>query len=384
MLRSKGILVKVLATLIAIISFASTAQAVEPQFSPFWWFKPSKPATETATIKPQPAILTFLPRISNRIIEEATVVAKDRTIVAGWLTPWGDDSYQSFINNLNTITEVHPFVYTIDADGVSLVPEANEWHKDKVKRQAKEHGILILPTISGDVNYSDLMLNDPAKRTAHIDKLLAEVKKEGYDGIDIDYEGFLNGYNRDVYASFMKELADKFHAEDKLVGVAIEAFNTKQNWDEIGKVVDRFEIMGYDYHSASGPEVGAIGPAGWLKEVVAYAATRVPKEKIVLGLGTYGYSWIASGSHYTSVAVSHAHSLAIAQEMGAAIKRGEDNAPYFTYDRGQGQRYLYFEDVLSTQPKLTMVKESGIGGIAFWRLGTEDGKIWTDVDQILH
>lgn len=233
------------------------------------------------------------------------------------------------------------------------------------------------------MNYSDLMLNDPAKRTAHIDEIIRVVEENGYDGFDIDYEGFLNGYNRDVYAAFMVEFAEKMHARGKLVGIAIEAFNRKQDWDTIGKVVDRFEIMGYDYHSARGADVGPIGPANWLKEVVDYAATRVPKEKIVLGLGTYGYSWIHNGSQYVSQAVSYQDALDIAAETGATIGR-QDDAPFFTYNRGNGQRYLYFEDATSTNPKLDLVEATGIGGIAFWRLGTEDPQVWNGVAEKLN
>lgn len=379
--------------------------------SPFWWFrtlttdknkkedKKVSPKTSSATpVAHEGGILANTePTNAAPVIPAAqaadsmqsiaspassSAIEKRQPVVAGWLTPWDDSGYHTFKNNLDKITEVHPFIYKIGSDGVSIEDEEGDWHKEEVMRLARENNIKVIPTIAGDVDYSDLMLNDPAKRTAHIDEIVKIIDENGYDGFDIDYEGFLNGYNRDVYALFMEELSVRLHAKGKIVAIAIEAFNRKQNWEALGAAVDRFMIMGYDYHSARGPEVGAIGPANWLKEVVEYSATRVPREKIVLGLGTYGYSWIASGGQYVSEAVGHADALAIAKEMGASIQRGEGDAPFFTYDRGAGQRHLYFEDALSTKPKYEVAKDSGIAGIAFWRLGTEDPNIWSTFTEV--
>lgn len=381
-----------------VAGFATPAQAAwqpQPAFRLsdliLSWLRPTsaktpeiKPATPTPSPTAQndsPMASLLQPKVNEAFVQQAQ--AEEKKIVAGWLTSWDEESFLSFKNNLDVITEVHPFAYTIGADGVSIVPDPGNWHKDEVMQLAKERGIKVIPTISGDVNYSDLMLNDPARRAAHIRETIRVIEENGYDGWDIDYEGFLNGYNRDVYATFMEDLAKELHARDKTVAIAIEAFNRQQDWDRIGKVVDRFMIMGYDYNSASGPTVGPIGPASWLREVVDYSATRVPKEKIVLGLGTYGYSWIHNGARYVSEAVGHDDALAIARDTGATIQRGQDDTPFFTYNRGLGQRHLYFEDALSTRPKLDVVNDTGIGGIAFWRLGTEDPQIWNEVKNKL-
>ncbi len=363
------------------------AHAATSSKSAFWWLQPAGSPGLLAILFGVPAPKKTTPSnpssmrpnlVASPTPVTETAISQETAVVAGWLTPWGDDSFESFKNNLDVLTEVHPFVYTVGADGVSVVPDAGEWHKEEVLRLAKENGIKVIPTISGDVNYSDLMLNDPAKQDTHIDEIMEAIEANSYDGFNIDYEGFLNGYNRDVYANFLEKLSKRIHEKGKILAFSVEAFNRQQDWDRIGKVVDRFMLMGYDYNSARGPQVGPIGPAGWLQEVVDYTATRVPKEKIVLGLGTYGYSWIHDGSQYVSTAVSHQDALDIAAEFGTDIKRDQD-APYFTYDRGQGTRYLYFEDAQSTKPKFDVATRSGIAGIAFWRLGTEDKAIWSDV-----
>lgn len=402
---------------VAIVTTATPAHAAFqlplPVLSPFWWLKSAlgintqqvnQAETQSASLavqpSPTPAITPdsspapsstegqqsqgIIAEIKEAFTDNTAQAKEDRKVVAAWLTPWGDDSFNSFKSNLDTITEVHPFVYTIGSDGVSLVPsDPASWHKDEVLKLAKEHNIKVIPTISGDVNYSDLMLNSPAKRAAHIQAILQEIEANGYDGWNVDYEGFLNGYNRDVYAQFLTDISTELHNRNKILATSVEAFNRKQDWETIGKVVDRFMLMGYDYHAARGPEVGPIGPASWLKEVIDYTSTRVPKEKIVLGLGTYGYSWIYSGGQYVSVAVGYQDAQAIAQETGATIQR-QDDAPYFTYSRGAGQRYLYYEDAVSTKPKLELAAHSDIAGVAFWRLGTEDPQIWNGMTDLLN
>lgn len=360
---------KYLATLAAFFMVLSPATPVLAAWSPSWWLQPTANPRQVSPKR-------FLPIIGKR-----TVKKDEQKVIAGWLTPWGDDSFRSFRANLDTLTEVHPFAYTIGADGVSVVPAEGEWHQAEVMALSEQHDIKVIPTIAGDVNHSDLMLNDPQKRTAHITEILNIIEANDYDGFTIDYEGFLNGYNRDVYVAFMAELSAELHERDKIVAIAIEAFNRQQNWEELGKAVDRFMIMGYDYHAARGPEVGPIGPASWLSEVISYATTRVPKEKIILGLGTYGYAWIHDGSQFVSEAVGYQDALQIASETGTSIQRDQEGTPYFSYDRGEGTRHLYFEDAQSTKPKLALADSAGIGGIAFWRLGVEDSKIWDDVDS---
>lgn len=355
---------------------------------PLWWLQPSKAKTKTTeSPKPSPTPIQekkvearFLPQPQNRLIEQAKA-ADERPVVAAWHVPWGDESFDSFKNNLDKITEIHPFIYSIGSDGVSITQDEGDWHEAEVMQLAKEHNILVIPTIHSDnVNYSDAMLNDPAKRAAHIDEIVKLIEEKGYDGFNIDFEGFMNGYNRDVYATFMTDLSKELHARGKILAISIEAFNRLQDWETIGKAVDRFMIMGYDYHSARGPKVGPIGPANWLKEVVDYSATRVDKKKIVLGLGTYGYAWIHDGNQYVSEAVGYFDALRIAEETGSTIQRDND-APFVTYNRGQGERHLYFEDAKSTAPKLKVAKDAEIGGVAFWRLGVEDPKIWDEIGK---
>lgn len=48
--------------------------------------------------------------------------------------------------------------------------------------------------------------------------------------------------------------------------------------------------MTYDEHYPGGSP-GPIASIGWVNNVVKYATTVIPKEKIYLGLAAYGYDW---------------------------------------------------------------------------------------------
>ena len=97
----------------------------------------------------------------------------------------------------------------------------------------------------------------------------------------------------------MRELASILHSHGKIVTIDVSG----KTWDDtsgwggawdyraLGEACDYVCIMCYDYHW-SGSEAGPIGPLGWLRKVVKYALSTIPREKIVIGIPFYGYRWL--------------------------------------------------------------------------------------------
>src|SRR6185369_737082 len=88
------------------------------------------------------------------------------------------------------LQEVSPFSYEISSNG-GLIDDLNitngSW--DAWFSSARDLGVKIIPTIAWFDGPSMLALMQNArKRQAHEDMLAALVKREGFDGIDIDYE----------------------------------------------------------------------------------------------------------------------------------------------------------------------------------------------------
>ena len=66
--------------------------------------------------------------------------------------------------------------------------------------------------------------------------------------------------------------------------------NLAQDYAALGHSADRVVVMAYDWHWAfSAP--GPIAPTWWVDDVLDYATSVVPPEKLALGVGLYGYDW---------------------------------------------------------------------------------------------
>ena len=92
---------------------------------------------------------------------------------------------------------------------------------------------------------------------------------------------------------------------------------------------DQIVLMTYDEHYPGGTP-GAIASIGWVENVIKYAVTVIPKEKLLLGTAAYGYDWSSNGTKAYSI--SGIYNLA--STYGAVIKWDSvSQSPYFTYIR---------------------------------------------------
>jgi len=73
---------------------------------------------------------------------------------------------------------------------------------------------------------------------------------------------------------------------------------TPYQYAEIGKIADKVVVMSYDYHYKTS-SAGAVAPLWWVENVCDYMTARIPKEKILLGMATYGYDWSSNGTAQT-------------------------------------------------------------------------------------
>jgi spore germination protein len=57
--------------------------------------------------------------------------------------------------------------------------------------------------------------------------------------------------------------------------------NAAQDFRAIGVAVDEVRVMTYDYSWDTSPP-GPIAPADWVREVIAWTVTEIPRHKVVL------------------------------------------------------------------------------------------------------
>ncbi|HTZ29819.1 MAG TPA: glycosyl hydrolase family 18 protein [Streptosporangiaceae bacterium] len=298
--------------------------------------------------------------------------------------------------NRQAVTEVSPWIYGLDGSGQIATQygpgRAAAINADVARLRAA--GMRIVPSLAnvtgGLWSYQPVarMLHSPERMARQIDKIVRLVEANHYAGIDIDYEQLRAGDRQD-FTTFCDHLASALHAKGKLLSVALFAktsdagtspTNVAQDYNAIGQAADQVRLMGYDYHWASSAP-GPIAPVGWLRDVLRYAKTQIPADKIVLGVPLYGYDW--SGGHGT--AISWLQAFRLSREYHAAPRYDtRAQAPWFAYTDAAGRKHtVWLENAASSRAKFAAAQGAGINGVYLWMFGYEDTGTWAALRQVL-
>lgn len=137
--------------------------------------------------------------------------------------------------------------------------------------------------------------------------------------------------------------------------------------------------MTYEWGYSYGPPM-AVSPLNSVRDVVEYAVSEIPSEKIMLGQNLYGYDWtlpFVEGGE-AARAVSPQQAVNIAWENNVAIQYDTTaQAPYFMYADESGQEHeVWFEDARSIQAKFDLIREFQLLGISYWKLGLAFPQNW--------
>jgi spore germination protein len=319
------------------------------------------------------------------------------TVVAVSLPYWNiQHGTDAVLQNRQAVTEVSPWIYGLDSSG-QIVTQYGPGQAELISadiRKLRAAGMQIVPSLAdvtgGLWSYPPVarMLHSPALMAQQIDAIVRLVEANGYAGIDIDYEQLRAGDRQD-FTTFCERLARALHAKGKVLSVALFAktsdagsspTNVAQDYRAIGQVADQVRLMGYDYHWAGSPP-GPIAPVDWLRDVLRYAKTQIPADKIVLGIPLYGYDW--TGGHGTGV--SWLQALRLSRQYHAALHYDtQAQAPWFTYTDSAGRKHtVWFENAASSRAKFDVAQGAGIGGVYLWMPGYEDTGTWSALRQAL-
>ena len=107
------------------------------------------------------------------------------------------------------------------------------------------------------------------------------------------------------------------------------------------------------------------------KQVVEYALTQIPKEKILMGIPNYAYDWALPYERGITKArlIGNVEAVHIAAENGVSIQYDDlAQSPHFNYTRNGIAHEVWFEDVRSIEAKLNLAREYELLGVGYWNL----------------
>ncbi|MEI6835431.1 MAG: glycosyltransferase [Candidatus Falkowbacteria bacterium] len=195
-------------------------------------------------------------------------------------------------------------------------------------------------------------------------------------GINVDLED-LKPEDRDAYLEFLKTLTEILHKNNKLVTVDVTANDPAYDFEYIGQIVDYVVLMAYDEHYPGG-DPGPIASTDWFKDVVDQGINSVPKSKLIISLGAYGYDWTI-GTTTSAESLKFNEVMSLASEAGAEPEMNSDSGfnMYFSYkDDSDNEHQVWFLNGTTAWNEVLIAKKSQVAGVALWRLGNEDESYW--------
>jgi spore germination protein YaaH len=339
--------------------------------------------------------------------------------VAGWIPYWRKaPGTADALSHLDTFTSVMPFGYIAQNDGTlhdafdfddpSATSTAN-----LLIATARAQKVRIIPSImwsNGAAMHA--VLKKAKTRIALEDRIAALVKEKGFDGIDIDFESKL--YESGPYFSlFLKGLYARLG--NKLLYCTIEprtppssAFDVipekleyVNDYTVINKYCDRVQIMAYDQGTtdlrlnaaANGTPYVPVADVRWVQKVLTLASGFIAKNKLVLGIPTYGYEYevtklSTSGYRYTlNWALNPAYATGLAAQLGITPDRNSAGEMSFMYvptttpqlanSIPPSPHIVWWSDAGAINDKVQLARKMGIRGVAIFKIdGGQDPNIW--------
>lgn len=308
-----------------------------------------------------------------------------------YIEPYGDTVSETLINAATKtapfLTYLAPFSYRVNRDGTLNPPPL-----DNFQGIAQENGTALMmavtnlegPSFSTELGH--IILSVQAVQNTLLDHIVRVAAEIGYTDIHFDFE-FLPPEDREAYNDFLRKARDLFHQKGLKLSTAL-APKTSATQEGIlyeahdyhahGEIADMVVLMTYEWGYSGGP-ARAVSPLNLVREVVEYALTEMPADKILLGQNLYGYDWTLPFEPGTEArALSPQQAIALARTQGVAIEYDDTaQAPFFTYVDAEGDEHeVWFEDARSIQAKFDLIKELDLLGISYWKLGLAFPQNW--------
>jgi len=216
-----------------------------------------------------------------------------------WAFVGTDRMYQEIEDYGDRIYQLGCFYFIVDSQGIisgsipaKLLPLIAKWSHIKWFLTVRNDGYESI--------FRALVLNTNGAQNTFISELHRILDAYSWAcGIDIDLERGPDDL-RDQVTELYKRIYQSIKArpDQNLVHVELPPKQGEHTpyWEEsfdytaLAPYFDSCAIMSYGF-AWSGSSPGPISPLSWVQETYDYAVTVIPREKIFLGIPTYGYRW---------------------------------------------------------------------------------------------
>ena len=311
-----------------------------------------------------------------------------RPIRAGFYVNWDAQSLNTLRRQVDKMNMVLPeWLFVPDQPGELSM----DIDTAALALLARHPGVAVVPMISnyykekwngGNVRR---MIATEATRQRFIANVLRAIRRYGFEGVNIDFES-LNLDDPTPLETFQRELYAALHGAGYLVTQDIAPLNDDYAPATLARSNDYLILMAYDQHeTGSGP--GPVAAHKWVEDIITKMTAQVDPRQLVLGLAAYGYDWRTDGGkkHIEGIDVTYQEALTTAKESEGKIHFDNDtyNLDFSYADEHDHPHQVFFTDAATNFNAMRAADDKGLAGVAVWRLGSEDPRLWGFFDRSL-
>jgi cellulose synthase/poly-beta-1,6-N-acetylglucosamine synthase-like glycosyltransferase/peptidoglycan/xylan/chitin deacetylase (PgdA/CDA1 family)/spore germination protein YaaH len=305
---------------------------------------------------------------------------KDR-INAAFYRPWEPQAYNSLSQYISRLDMVVSEGFFIAPGHDTLVANIDTGLVNLDKKYKKP----VLISLSNYVNVNNIkggydgkdverIIKSKKLRSQFIKNIATQLARYRFAGINLDFDEIKDINSKD-YIQFENDLYAILHPLGLLVTQNVIPDDGAFNLERLQHVNDFLFVMAIDEHN-EGSNAGDLSNQHWVDKILDDVCTRIPSEKVILTIAGGAYDWPQSS---VGKGISYAQAISVAKENNSNIIFDPNSANlHYTYsDLNSLPHTVYFTDAATNFNIIRMADDWATGGVALWRLGAEDPRLWT-------
>jgi len=301
-------------------------------------------------------------------------------INAAFYREWETQAYNSLKANISQLDMVvsegffiKPGADTIEARIDTGLLNINKKYKKPIVVSISNY--VNKDNVSGYFDIEDVVriTSNKGLRQKFINSLAKQLKKYNLRGINLDINN-LPDRNNAVYRNFQEDLYNTLHPLGFLVTQNVIPDDRQYDLRHLQRFNDYLFVMAIDQHTEES-NAGDISHQHWVEEQLDRVCEIVPSEKVILTIAGGGVDW-PENSVGTSIGYQAAVSIAQQYKSKVIYDPVSANLRYSYIGPDSLEHNVRFVDAAANFNIMRMADDWDTGGIALWRLGAEDPRLW--------
>ncbi|PTQ95635.1 cellulose synthase/poly-beta-1,6-N-acetylglucosamine synthase-like glycosyltransferase [Mucilaginibacter yixingensis] len=302
-------------------------------------------------------------------------------INVGFYRAWETQAYTSLQDHISRLDMIVSEGFTVTPNADTLTVRIDTGLVNLNRRYNKP----ILISLSNYINIDNKtggfdskdvvrIVNSKKSRTTFINSIVSKLVKYNMQGVNLELED-LKDRNTPGFIAFEKELYETLHAQKFLVTQNVAADDEAYNLEMLQHYNDYLFVFAVDQHGEN-TTPGDVAHQHWVEEILDNVCSRIPSNKVILTIAGGGYDWPENSE---GRAVGYQEAVSTAKENNSQIVFDPQSANlHYNYIAQDGIKHtVYFVDAVANFNIIRMADDWATGGVALWRIGVEDPRLWS-------